>query len=285
MAAKKGTWVAGTVVASVAIMAGAWLLAINPQLSEAAGLRDQTASVESQNSALSDTIEQLKKDFAHLDEYKGQLADLRTQIPTTDALSEYVREIDTIAAQHQVVVTNLVPSPAQAFVPAQVAAPAAPTEEPTDPAAEESTDPTAEASPTADATTEAPVDPGDTTATPAPDGGASVPEGFAAIPVSITVVGTYDNTVAFLNSLQTGTKRLFLVSGITGTSQKDGEATGGKPATVVGDQELVVTGFLYALPDPLASLPAPDGAEAPTPAPSLPAPPPGRNPLVPVAGE
>jgi len=105
---------------------------------------------------------------------------------------------------------------------------------------------------------------------------------MAAIPISITVVGTYDDTLAFLNDVQTATPRLLLVSGIQGTSQKDAPASGGRPATKIGDQELVITGFLYALPDPTAAISTPSPTAT---APALPAPVTGKNPLVPAAGK
>jgi len=278
MAAAKGTWIGATAFASVALAAGAWFLAISPQLAEAAELREQTESVDNQNDLLELAIAKLAAEFEHLDEYRTELADLRLQIPTEAELSAYLRELDAIAVAHAVVVTNVAPAMPQAFVSAVVPAPApAPTEtaeEGTEEEAlaEEPTDePTDEATPTAEAVPAGPV----------------APPGFVAIPLTITVVGTYDNTVAFLSSLQTGTQRLFLLTGITGTSQQPAEASGGRPELALGDQELQLTGFLYALPDPLGvptTAPDPSATPAPTGEPVLPVAPPGKNPLVPIAG-
>jgi Tfp pilus assembly protein PilO len=274
MAAKKGTWIGATAFASVALAGGAWLLAISPQIAEGAELREQTESVDNQNDILELAIAKLAAEFEHLDEYKTELAELRLQIPTEARLSAYLRELDAIAAAHAVVVTNLAPAMPQAFVSAVVPAPApAPTE-----TAEEGTE--------EEATAEAPTDEA-TPTTPAVPAGPVAPPGFVAIPVTITVVGTYDNTVAFLSSLQTGTQRLFLLTGITGTSQQPAEASGGRPELALGDQELQLTGFLYTLPDPLGVLtPVPDPSATPTPTgePVLPVAPPGKNPLVPIAG-
>ena len=107
--------------------------------------------------------------------------------------------------------------------------------------------------------------------------------GFVAVPVSMTVVGTYQNSLNFLEALQTGTQRLFLVATLDGVAQSAGEASGGRPATVLGDLELAVTGFTYVLADPYgATAPiVPDDGSA---SPVLPAQPDGKNPLVPVAG-
>ena len=119
---------------------------------------------------------------------------------------------------------------------------------------------------------------------PAAEAGA-LPEvpGFVAVPVAMTVVGTYQNSLNFLESLQTGTQRLFLVTTLDGTAQAEGEAAGGRPATVAGDMELTVNGYAYVLADPYATdvPPVVDGTVPP----ALPVQPPGKNPLVPVAGE
>ncbi|OJV80288.1 MAG: hypothetical protein BGO37_02635 [Cellulomonas sp. 73-92] len=267
MAAKKGTWIGGTLFAAAVIGAATWFGAVHPTLSDAAALRAQTDDVNRSNQTLQTKVTQLAADFQKLPQYKQQLEALRIQVPTTAQLSDYVRQVQQIATAHTVVVTSFAPSTPQAVVVTRAAAPAA-TPTPS---------PTASASPSASATAD-PATPASTAASAAAASG--VPAGMAAIPVSITVVGTYDNTLAFLNDLQTGIPRVMLVSGFTGTSQKDAAASGGKPATHVGDQELVVTGFLYVLPDPTAATPAP----SPT-APVLPAPAPGKNPLVPVAGK
>lgn len=285
--AKKSTWIGGSVFVALVFMAAAWFLAVSPTMSQAADLRDQTEQVDSNNDVLQSKITKLATDFKNLPEYQKQLAALRIQVPTTAQLSDYLRQVDKIATAHSVVVTAISPSAAQEFVPA-VAPVSTPTPTPsaTDSAEPTATDTSSPATDTGEVTDE-------NSAPASPTGPSGIPAGFAAIPVSLTVVGTYDNTLAFLSDLQTGTPRLFLVSGFTGTSQQKAEASGGRPATKVGDQELTVTGYLYVLPDssapaapapePSASSPAPSATPAPTP--SLPAAVPGKDPLVPVAGQ
>lgn len=264
--AKKSTWVGGTVFVGVVIAAASWFLAISPTMSAAAELRDQAEVTREQNTILEMKVAKLKADFEKLPEYKAQLAALQQQIPTSAMLSDYLRQLEQIAVSHGVTITTLTPSTPQMVV---VAAPVAPAPVPEETAA-------AEGESTEDAetaATEGEVPP----ATPA--GGA--PAGLTAIPFAITVVGTYDNTNAFLYDLQNVTTRLFLVSGFTGTSQEEAQASGGKPATAVGDQELAITGFTYVLPDALG-VPAPvDPNAAP---PVLPGAVPGKNPLVPITG-
>jgi hypothetical protein len=91
----------------------------------------------------------------------------------------------------------------------------------------------------------------DAVATPAP-AAAAAPEGFVAVPVTITVLGPFLNSLAFLSDLQAD-PRLFLITGIDGEGQGEAEAGDGRPATHVGDVEMVITGYLYVLSDPNAA--------------------------------
>ncbi|WP_449385191.1 type 4a pilus biogenesis protein PilO [Cellulomonas soli] len=262
--AKKTTWIGGTVVVGLLIVVAAWFLAISPALTSADEVRAQAEQARQQNELLELKLVQLKADFEKLPEYKAELAGLQTQIPSDAAMAEYFRQVDQIATAHSVTVTALTPSTPTAVTLAASTAPA-PTE---------TTEPTETGDGSTDAT-------GTATSTDTAGAAGAVPTGFVAIPLSLTVLGTYDDTVAFLNDLQNATPRLFLVSGLTGTSQKEAEASGGKPATGPGDQELVVTGYVYVLPDALGMAATPDADAAP---PALPGAVAGKNPLVPITG-
>jgi hypothetical protein len=269
MAAKKGTWIGGTLFVAAVIGAGTWFGAVHPTLAAAASLRAETDQVNQSNAVLQTKVKKLAADYKNLPQYKQQLEALRVQVPTTAQLSDYVRQVQQIAAARTVVVTNISPGTAATFtVPAPAAAPAAPAA---------TASPTATPSPDASSTTATGV-----AGTSSAAAASQVPAGMADITVAITVLGSYDNTLAFLNDLQTATPRLFLVTSLQATAQKEAAAGGGKPATHVGDQELVITGLLYVLPDPTSTTAGP----APTTtAPALPAPVPGKNPLVPTAGK
>ncbi|KQS97210.1 hypothetical protein [Cellulomonas sp. Leaf395] len=263
--AKKSTWVGGTVFLGLVIVAAAWFLAISPTMSAAAEVRDQAQQTREQNDLLEMKVAKLKADFEKLPEYKAQLAVLQQQVPTSAMLSDYLRQLDQIAIAHEVTITTITPATPQAVVVA--AAPVAVAPAPAESAPAEGA-----------SSTETPPAEG-TEAVAPPSGGA--PAGFTAIPFALTVVGTYDNTNAFLYDLQHATARLFLVTGFTGTAQGDSEASGGKPETHVGDQELAISGLTYVLPDALG-VPAPVDPNATPPA--LPGAVPGKNPLVPVDG-
>lgn len=263
--AKRSTWIGGTVFAALVILAATYFLAVSPMLATASDTRAEVASTQLSNDLLQLKIKKLAADFAKLPEYKADLAAIRVQIPVGADLSGYLRQLDTIAVAHSVTVTAVGPSPAQTVVPAvpavAPAAAAAPTPAPTA---------TVSAAPAAGASAAA-----------APAANAA-PVGFAAIPFTLTVVGTYDNALAFLSDLQNATPRLFLVTGLTGTSQPKAEASGGKPATALGDIELKIDGFTYVLTDPSA---VPAVAAPATPAPALPGAVAGKNPLIPLGGK
>ena len=263
--AKRSTWIGGTVFVALIIMVATYFLAVAPALATATDTRAEVASTQQSNDLLQLKTTKLAAEFAKLPEYKANLAAVRVQIPTNADLSGYLRQLDAIAVAHSVTLTAVGPSVAQRVVPAVPAAAAAPA-----PVAA----PTAEASaaPAADAAATS-------AAAPAANAG---PVGFAAIPFTMTVVGTYDNALAFLSDLQNATPRLFLVTALTGTSQPKADASGGRPATAIGDLELVVTGFTYALTDPSAVPAATDPAAK---APVLPGAVPGKNPLVPLGGK
>lgn len=256
--AKKSTWIGGTVFLALVIVAAAYLLAISPMLTKASESRAETESTRQQNEILQMRVTQLAADFAKLDVYKEELSTLRVQIPTTAELSSLLRQLDVVAMSHEVTLTAISPGVPQAVAePAAPAATPAPTE-----SATSDTEGSAEASEAA------------------PSVASVLPAGFVALPVSITAVGTYDNVLAFIGDLQNVTPRLFLVSGLTGTAQKDSDEGSGRPATAVGDLEVAITGFAFTLLDPYAV-----PAEVVDPAPALPGAVAGKNPLIPVGGE
>jgi len=255
--AKRSTWIGGTVFLGLVVVAAAWLLAVSPKLTEASETREEAVLAEEQNALMELKILKLQADYAKLPEYKAQLAALQEGIPTEVKVADYLRELDAIGTARGVTITAVTPSSPERVEIAQPAVAQAPT-----------TDSGTQDEAAVASSTEAPS--------------SAAPPGFTAIPVSISVLGTYDATLWFLDDLQRATKRLLVVSGISGSSLDAQEAGGGKPATAVGDQELVITGYVYVLPDGLSvpeGLDVPEGDEPAVP--PLPAPVPGKNPLLP----
>lgn len=275
-------WVLGTVLLGIVLAAAAWLLAISPVLERADAARMEASTIRDSNELLQVKIDRLKEQFADIEEYRAELAALRTQVPTEAQLAEYLREVDTIAAANGVTVTAITTTLGQLVELPQTApvAPPADPAAPTDGTAGTEGTQTADGAGTPTGTDGTGTPPGD--GTPPPPPAPLVPEGFVAIPLGFSVVGPYENVVAFLEQMQTGTQRLFLVTGFQGDAQEDVQGSGGRPTTAVGDIELYVGGLAYVLTEPAAAAELVDAEE--TPAPVLPGAVPGKNPLIPVGG-
>jgi hypothetical protein len=244
---KKSTWIGGTVVLAVAIMALAWFLLIAPVIDETVTAASDTQVAEDRNTALTTQLDRLKEQFAELDSYKADLATIEGQIPATGRTSDFVRTISTLADAAGTTIVDLSVETPLAVAPAVPVAPAA--EATTDPAAEG-----AEA-------TEAPVDGSAATAT----GPTPIP-GFVAIPVTVKALGNPVGVLNFLGALQQQSDRLFLVTALDGSGQDAADASGGRPATADGDLELSITGYIYVLQDAATVAPEDDASgEAPTP--------------------
>lgn len=254
---KAGAWIAGTVLVGVVIAALAWFLAISPQLDSASATRDQVVAQQSQNDLTKTKIAGLQAQFANLGDLKAQLASVRLQIPTSDDLANYQKQLAGIAALHQMAVVSVQYSAPTPVVPLTAAKPAA--------AAASTT----VASPTGSAASPA---------TPVAKTGTA---GFYSVTTNLEVVGSYSNTLAFLQDLQSGTQRLFLVNGMTATSVKKSDASAGRPATADGDLDLVISGALYVLTDDTTK-PSSTASTTPTTPPTLPIPDPAKNPFKPL---
>ncbi|RHA40541.1 hypothetical protein [Cellulomonas rhizosphaerae] len=257
---KKRTWIGGTAFIAVVVAVATWFLLVSPNLAEASERRASAEDTRAFNDVLDLKLAKLKSDFGKLDDYKSELAAAEKKIPPSAKLETYLDGLDSIAVKRDVTITSVTAGTPETFVLPKV-------KEPT-PAATESAD-------GSDATD----DSSDTSSSEEKDKGPKVPTGLTAVPVSVTVLGTYENTMAFLDDVHQRNARVFLVSALTGTSQKESDGSAGKPATSDGDQELVITGYIYVLPNGLAAA-ASEDPEGPVKLPSNP----GKNPLVPVQG-
>lgn len=220
-------WVLGTVVLVLAIFAGTWFFVAADRFEEAGLTLAEAQNTADRNDLLEIQIARLKADFENLDAYKAEIAAMQLQIPPSGQLSDYTETVSSVAEANKVTVTELSPGIPLTVVQAIAVEPEAEPE----PAPEG--DEPVDASP-------------DTVQAPEPEA-PPVLDGFAAVPMTFAVIGTYANAAAFLQQVQTGTDRLFLVTQIEGTRQTAAEATGGKPEIADGDLELRVTGYLYVL--------------------------------------
>jgi hypothetical protein len=260
-------WVAGTVFLVIVIFVATYFFVAAPKLESAALTLEQSEAIRSSNEVLALQTEKLKSDFAKLEDYRAEVAALQVQIPQEDELADYVRDLEQRASAAGVTLASIMPSPATTVEIPQPVVPVPVVNE---------VDPTTVEEPPADA----PAGTDDPSAAPAPAPVNPQIEGFASIPITLTVVGPEASVMGFLSDIQTQSPRLLLVSGLSITRLAEAEATGGRPAIVAGDIEVGISGALYALKAPAVAAEAPTGAPAERPV----LPTSDRNPFVRPAG-
>lgn len=221
-------WILGTVLLIVATVMLGWMLGIAPKLSEARAANTERATVEAQNSEYEAQLATLKTQFESIDDLEAELDSLRQEVPNDADLPDFLRQLDKIGQAHSVTFTNIQVSDAQPYAPLVPPEPAASTESADDSA----TDPAAAAaSPQPRA-----IDPTVNSRITA--------ENFVAIPVSVSVDGSYDNVLAFIKGVQEGT-RLTLVTAFNTAAATDPKAT-----TITAS----VSGLIYVLLDSAAAV-------------------------------
>lgn len=234
---KTRLWIIGSVLAMIALIAGGWVVGVQPQLDAAAAADAESAQVDATNNANSAVLARLRKDAEQLPALKEKLAALGTSVPGVSDLPGFQNELNGYAAANSVTVMSWQVSDAQAYVP-----PAAPTAA-SGAAGSPSGSSTATPAPTP---TAAPVP----TPTPTPTAVPGAPpaanplvtgKDFSVIPVSVTVRGDYANIVAFAAAAQAA-KRLFLVTGLSVDPAADAPGFDGK-----------VSGYIYVLTPPKAA--------------------------------
>ena len=101
---KAGGWIAGTVAIGLIMAIAAWFLAISPTMATAAETRAAAESQRDQNQIAKTKLVALKKQFENIDALKAELAGLQLQIPTTEDLANYRRQLDAVALAHTVTI-------------------------------------------------------------------------------------------------------------------------------------------------------------------------------------
>ena len=233
-------WALGTASICVAVLIGSWLLVLGPRLDAAAATRTQAAEVHTQNQTLRAQVDALKADYAHLDEYRAELAALRTAIPDDVWLTDLTRQIDAAAAHAGVTVLGVAVEPAAALTGVPAAAPA---------------DPAAAEAPAPDTDAAEPAATGTVAAAPATAAPAAPVPGMVAIPLNVRVIGGVDAVRGFMSELQTGLARHVLITTLNVAALDDSEGDETRPSTVRGDIIATIGALTYVL--------QPDGGPAP----------------------
>jgi Tfp pilus assembly protein PilO len=101
-------WLIGGALGAVALFAVSWLLVIGPQRTQAADLRAQGDAAQLDLTSLRHKLQVLEEQNANLDQYKGQLGRNQKALPTTPALQDFLRELQSAGDTVRVSVTGLV---------------------------------------------------------------------------------------------------------------------------------------------------------------------------------
>ena len=131
---KFSTFILGTALASLAILAMVWFLGVSPALSEASEAKAETKTVTERNTTLRTETAELADEFNRLPDLQAKLAALHIQIPGDDEVSAFNRFIGEVAASRGVTILSVTADPAQMVLPLAPAADAASTSDPTAPA-------------------------------------------------------------------------------------------------------------------------------------------------------
>jgi Tfp pilus assembly protein PilO len=98
-------WAAAGAVAALVLAAISWVFLISPQNSETEGLRAEIDQVNDRVVVLQARLAQLRKENQGLDLRKAELAAQRRALPTSTALSDFLREMQTASERAGVTVT------------------------------------------------------------------------------------------------------------------------------------------------------------------------------------
>ncbi|WIB70624.1 hypothetical protein [Curtobacterium sp. MCBD17_026] len=209
------------VVAMVVVALAGFFLGVQPHLAQAASDRTDQVTVDATNRTTAEELARLKDRAESLPKLKAELAALTASVPSSASMSSFYGAVDSVAAKAGVKVSAITTSDAVAYT-----APAAATD-----AAAEATD-----GATAEPTTGA----ADGATAPLTDPAISAAN-FSAIPVSVSVDGSFDQALSFVGGMQDGA-RLFLVTTVSSSVSQDSTDPAAAAATT-----WTFGGYVYVL--------------------------------------
>lgn len=219
------------VVAMVVVALAGFFLGVQPHLAQAASDRTDQVSVDATNRTTAAELARLKDRAKSLPAMKAELAELTTSVPSSANMSSFYGAVDGVAARAGVKVSAITTSDAVAYTAPVAASTAAGTEDSSASATDEATD-EATPEPTA-ASTGAATGPVTDTAISAAN--------FSAIPVSVSVDGSFDQALSFVGGMQDGA-RLFLVTTVSSSISQDSTDPAAAAATT-----WTFGGYVYVL--------------------------------------
>ena len=215
------------VVAMVVVALAGFFLGVQPHLAQAASDRTDQVSVDATNRTTAAELARLKDRAKSLPAMKAELAELTTSVPSSANMSSFYGAVDGVAARAGVKVSAITTSDAVAYTAPVAASTAAGTEDSSASATDEATP-----EPTAASTGAATV--------PVTDPAISAAN-FSAIPVSVSVDGSFDQALSFVGGMQDGA-RLFLVTTVSSSISQDSTDPAAAAATT-----WTFGGYVYVL--------------------------------------
>ncbi|MFJ4295869.1 hypothetical protein [Curtobacterium sp. NPDC089689] len=225
-------------VASMVIVALAgFFFGVQPQLAQAAADREQQVGVDATNRTTASELARLKERAKSLPKLEAELATLTDSVPASASMSKFYASVDAVAARSGVKVSAITTADALAYTqPTSTTATAPGTDSTASPEASATATPDAEAtggaspSPTASTVTDPRI----------------TPANFSAIPVTVSVDGSFDQALAFVGGMQDG-PRLFLVNAVSSTAAQS--TTGGSDSGSSDATTWTFGGYVYVLSD------------------------------------
>jgi Tfp pilus assembly protein PilO len=215
------------VVAMVVVALAGFFLGVQPHLAQAASDRTDQVSVDATNRTTAAELARLKDRAKSLPAMKAELAELTTSVPSSANMSSFYGAVDGVAARAGVKVSAITTSDAVAYTAPVAASTAAGTEDSSASATDEATpEPTAAST---GAATGPVTDPAISAAN------------FSAIPVSVSVDGSFDQALSFVGGMQDGA-RLFLVTTVSSSISQDSTDPAAAAATT-----WTFGGYVYVL--------------------------------------
>lgn len=215
------------VVAMAVVALAGFFLGVQPHLAQAASDRTDQVSVDATNRTTAAELARLKDRAKSLPAMKAELAELTASVPSSANMSSFYGAVDSVAARAGVKVSAITTSDALAYTAPVAASTAAGTEDPSASATDEATpEPTAAST---GAATSPVTDPAISAAN------------FSAIPVSVSVDGSFDQALSFVGGMQDGA-RLFLVTTVSSSVSQDSTDTAAAAATT-----WTFGGYVYVL--------------------------------------
>ncbi|WP_285115722.1 hypothetical protein [Leifsonia sp. fls2-241-R2A-40a] len=227
---KNRLWMIGSILVMALVVAGGWVVGIQPQLAAIADAATQKAAVDDTNARNVQVLAQLKKESADLPALKAKLAQLAASVPDGSSIPSFTDQLNALYTSSNVICVD------QAFADAVAYKPVTPVAAPPASGATSSSSPSPSPTP---AVTPAPAPTAAPAGVPPVANALITSQNFAAQPVTITVRGQYADILNFVHGLQTG-PRLFLVTALS-TAPTTG--TNAAPGSLDGK----IAGYIYSL--------------------------------------